>query len=50
VEQLDAATMAVLRTYDSITHAAAEMNTSIASVSVAISARKACKGYLFRKM
>ena len=50
VEQMDANTMAVIRTYDSITHAAAEMGTSISSISIAISANKTCKGYKFRKL
>ena len=49
VEQLDATTMAVIRTYDSITHAAAEMGASISMISVAISANKTCKGYKFQK-
>ena len=49
VEQLDAETMTLVKTYDSITHAAAEMGASVALISKAISGAKRCNGFIFQK-
>jgi regulator of sigma D len=49
VDQLDAETMTVIKTYDSITHAAVEMGVSISLISTAISGKKVYKGYKFQK-
>jgi hypothetical protein len=49
VEQCDAGTLAVIRTYASITHAAAEMGSSISAISVAISTNTSFKGYVFKR-
>jgi phage anti-repressor protein len=37
----------IVRTYESITHASKELGVTISAVSIAISGRKICKGYLF---
>jgi len=49
VEQCDPGTLAVIRTYDSITHAAAEMGSNISSISVAISTNAVFKGFVFKR-
>lgn len=49
VEQVHPSSGEVLRTYDSITHAAQEVGVTIAAISVAISAQKRCKGFVFRR-
>lgn len=50
VEQVHPISGEVVGTYDSITHAAKEIGVTIAAISVAISANKHCKGFLFRRL
>ena len=48
VQQLEVGTLRVLREFESVTHAAAAVGVSVSAVSSALSARKGCKGFMWR--
>ena len=48
IEQVDMESGEVVNTFESITHASAVAKVSIAAISVAVSANKACKGFYYR--